>query len=820
MSLAFPRRSPAVNQDSPVIDESTVPTTTTWVVSVRDLIEFVLRRGGLTRGSFRSARRAHEGTRGHQDVQRQRPAAYQPEVPIRDEIRTPSGQVIVVQGRVDGIMQTAAGWLVEEIKTVVGEWDGEARESHWSQAKVYAALWARERRLAEIDIQLTYLHLDTNDLTVFRKTFTHTDLLAFYENLTEIYRAWIELQAAHRQVRDLSIREATFPFPNTREGQETLLAKSGEVLQNSHTLLAEAPTGIGKTISVLYAAVKELPRSQGKLRLAYLTAKTTGHESARKAVADLAQSGVRLNALAFAARDRLCLGQKDGSPCDVLTCPLAQQHYDHRQAAMQDALAQGWVGIDELRVLAEKHQVCPSALALDLVPWVDLIVCDYNYVFDPSVRLASLTNEGQRQVALLIDEAHNLPDRARRMYSADLSSNRLSKLKQALGNAQPLCKQALDKILQILRDTSQREGVNRKAILLEKLPSGLRAAIGNFLPAADHVLTRGEAAAYHESLLDVYFELSTFLKLLELGNEHTHSLLLEQFGAPQRRQLVLRWLCLDPGPLLEKVYTETGPAIIFSATLSPAPYFDRLLGHTSHPSRLQLSSPFPPENLGLLVHPGIATTYRRRGESYGQVAEILATFASGKPGNYFAFFSSYEYLRQVEEQLRTQHPKNLRILSQSSDMDLDERAAFLKQFQKPTSTRARKSLLGLAVLGGVFGEGIDLVGESLIGVAVVGVGLPQVNTENDLIKQRFSDLGERQDDERGFDFAYTYPGFNRVLQAVGRLIRTEEDRGMALLIDERYRQHRYKQLFPEWWEPTTVRSTHDMVDAQEAFWKS
>ncbi len=814
MSLAFPRRTPAVNQDSPVTEEPMPSTTTTWVVSVRNLVDFVLRRGGLTRGSFRSARRAQEGTRGHQDVQKQRPPAYQPEVPIRDEIRAASGQVLIVQGRIDGVMQTAAGWLVEEIKTVVGDWNGEAREMHWSQAKVYAALFARDRNLQEVDIQLTYLHIDTNDLTVFRKTFTTANLQAFYEHLTDVYRCWIELQATHRQARDLSIRDASFPFPATREGQEKLLARSSEILQNNHTLLAEAPTGIGKTISVLYAAVKALPRSDGKLRLAYLTAKTTGHESARKAVADLAKSGVRLNALAFAARDRLCRGQKDGSPCDVATCPLAQQHYDHRQDAMRDALDQGWVGIGELRALAEKHQVCPSALALDLVPWVDLIVCDYNYVFDPGVRLASLTNEGQRQVALLIDEAHNLPDRARRMFSADINTNQLSKLKQALGNAHPNCKHALDKIIACIRDASQREGVNRDSLLLEKLPTGLRAAIGNFLPITDHILTRGEAASYHEDLLEAYFELTTFLKLVDLGNELTHTLLLEQ----TRQQLRLRWLCLNPGPLLEQVYEETGPAVIFSATLSPAPYFEHLLGQTSHQTRLQLPSPFPPENLGLLVHPGIATTYRKRAESYDKVAEVLATFALGKPGHYFAFFSSYDYLRHVEEQLRLLQRKNLRVLSQSSEMDIDERAAFLKNFQEPPSQRSRKSLLGLAVLGGVFGEGIDLVGESLIGVAVVGVGLPQVNPENDLIKQRFSELDDREDPERGFDFAYTYPGFNRVLQAVGRLIRTESDRGMALLIDERYRQHRYKQLFPDWWQPTVVRSTHDMIDAQEEFW--
>ncbi len=789
------------------------------MVSVRDLVEFVLRRGGLSRGSFRSARRAQEGTRGHQDVQRQRPPNYRPEVPVRDQILTSTGQSVIVQGRIDGVLQSASGWLLEEIKTVTGDWNGEARDIHWSQAKVYAALFAREKGLTELDVQLTYLHLDTNDLTVFRQTFETESLEQFYRPLTEFYGAWIDLQSVHRTARDLSIRSAEFPFAQAREGQETLLWKTGEVLQQGHTLLAEAPTGIGKTISVLFAAVKELPRSGGTLRLAYLTAKTTGHESARKAVEDLAQAGVRLNALAFAARDRLCFGQGDGSPCDVNTCPLAQSYFDRRQEALRSALELGWIGLTELRSLAEEHQVCPSALALDLVPWVDLIVCDYNYVFDPTVRLAGLTNEGQRQIALLIDEAHNLPDRARSMFSAEIATSALLKLKRLLGSHLPPCRQAIDSIVHLLEDAKQRSGTNRPFSALERLPSGLRSAIGAFLSGADHALTRSEVPHVQDDLQEVYYTLSHFLRIHEMGNPETHALLLEQSDSTSRRHLKIRWLCLDPGPLLERVYRETGPAIIFSATLSPSAYFSRLLGHTVHPARLALASPFPQENLGLMIHTGIATTYRRRAASYDHVAEILAAFARGKPGHYLAYFSSYDYLRQVEERLRSSLPKGLRLLSQNADMSLEDRAAFLKHFHQKPSPRSRTSLLGLAVLGGVFGEGVDLVGDRLIGVAVVGVGLPQVNTENDLIKARFSRTGDRQDESRGFDFAYTYPGFNRVLQAVGRVIRSETDRGMALLIDERYRRHHYRELFPSWWQPKVVRSVDEMRDHQAQFWE-
>lgn len=802
-------------------DEDSAPPThrDTWTVSVRELVDFVLRRGRLSRGVFRSARRAHEGSQGHQDIQRQRPANYRAEVPVRDTLTMARGHQLIVQGRIDGVLPSANGWLLEEIKTVVGDWNGEPRELHWAQGKVYAALFARAHALETLDVQLTYLHLDTQDLSVFRQTFATSELDSFYGKLTDVYRAWLEIQSLHRESRDASIRSSGFPFTQLREGQETLLWKTRETLQHRQTLLAEAPTGIGKTISVLYAAAQQLPPSQGNLRLAYLTAKTTGQASARKAVADLREAGIHLNALGFTARDRLCFGTPTGGPCEVETCPFAQHYFDHRQEALREALELGWVGREELRALAEKHQVCPSALALDLVPWIDLVVCDYNYVFDPSVRLAALTNDGRREVALLIDEAHNLPDRARRMFSAEIDTLSLTALTRALGKHLPEARHALENLVALLRDHWPHEGQHQGDLLLESRPRGLRTAIRSFLSAADHCLSRGDQPSFQEALLDTYFNLSRFLKLADMGDRETHALTLGPTAARSRRQgLRLRWLCLDPSPLLQRVYRETGAAVVFSATLSPSSYFSRLLGHSTKTPRLQLPSPFPTDQLGLMVHPGIATTYRKRAASYAPLAQILTTFAKGKSGNYLAFFSSFDYLQQVEDQLRSQRPKGLRVLSQTAQMSLEEREAFISQFRKPRPSRSRTSLLGLAVLGGVFGEGVDLVGDSLIGVAVVGVGLPQVNHENNLIKARFAELEGRGDETIGFDFAYTYPGFSRVLQAIGRLIRSETDRGAALLIDERYRQHRYRELFPAWWEPNTVRDLEDMEIFLETFW--
>ena len=788
------------------------------VISVRDLVEFVLRRGALSRSSFRSARRAHEGTQGHQEIQSARPAHYRAEVPVRDVRLVAESGSLVVQGRIDGVMESASGWLLEEIKTVVRGWAGEANTQHWAQAKVYGALFARDQGLDTLDLQLTYLNIDTDELVVFRESIQTSELRSFYEDLLQSYLKWLGDYWQHRQQRDASIKQAKFPFDFPRAGQEYLMLKTGEALQQGRMLMAEAPTGIGKTVSVLYAAVQRLP-SDPRLRLAYLTAKTTGHESARKATADLASVGVQMRTLALAARDRLCFGKND-RPCDVADCPFAQGYYDHRHAAMREAFEMGWVGIDELRQLGEKHQVCPGALALDLVPWMDLVVGDYNYAFDPSVRLKRLSNDTDREVALLVDEAHNLPDRARRMFSAELSLPRLNQLKRALGSQLPQAKRALDKISVILQQETELAVDGATVVRLEKLPRGLRVALASFLTAADLWLTRREKASFEEHLLDCYFEVTTFLKLFEMGNVETHALLLEQFGQAKRKGLILKWLCLDPAPLLHTVFEETGPVVFFSATLAPQLYFERLLGLKPGTAKLQLASPFPPENLGLMVHPGIATTYKRRAQTYGEVAELLLEFAKGKRGNYLVFFSSYDYLRQVEERLRSiQHQvSGLRVLSQTPDMSLNDRAAFLKHFEKPVSNRAQTTLLGMAVLGGVFGEGIDLVGQRLIGVAIVGVGLPQICLENNLMKERFSQRRDGDDDERGFDFAYTYPGFNRVLQAAGRLLRTDSDRGVVFLIDERYRQERYRSLLPEWWTPTMVRSAEGLVEALNGFW--
>ncbi len=782
---------------------------------MRDLVAFVLRRGGLSRATFRSARRAHQGTRGHQDIQSQRPPGYMAEVSVRDQHAIPGTiYTLVIQGRIDGVMPTANGWFLEEIKTVVGDWSGEARDSHWAQAKIYGALFARRQALGEIDLQLTYLHLETDELTVFRQAFDASKLQAFYETVCAVYVKWLALHLKRIAQRNAAVRPALFPFPQMRAGQEKLCEKTSETLASGRALMVEAPTGIGKTVSVLFAAAKR--QAVHDLRIAYLTAKTTGHDAVRKAVTDLDRAGVPLCALALSARDRVCFGDGTGGPCDVATCPFAQTHFDHRQAAMTEALDKRWIGIDALRKLAEKHRVCPSALALDLAPWVDVIVGDYNYAFDPSVRLQCLTNDAGSEVALLVDEAHNLPSRARAMFSAEISGPKLNQLKRALGKALPACTEALEKILTLLRKNAPRED-RRQAIPLERLPKGLRGAVGAFLSHADAFLSRGDSALFDEPLLEVYFDLSAFVRLFELGNAQSHALYLERRGPPRRQSLHLRWLCLDPAPLLQKVYTETGPVILFSATLSPRVYFERMLGFGSHASHVRLDSPFPQEHLRVLIHPGIATTYRRRAESYADIATLLVRFATSRRGHYLAFFSSYDYLREVEEKLYDFDfsLSGLRLLTQAPDMTLEERAAFIRTFEKPSSPRARKSLLGLALLGGVFGEGVDLVGENLIGVAVVGVGLPQVGFENDLIKERFA---SEENDSQGFDFAYTYPGFSRVLQAVGRLQRTETDRGVALLLDERYRRRDYQTIFPAWWQPHFVHGPDDVEEQQRVFW--
>ncbi len=976
-------------------------------VQVRELVEFALRQGDLGGGrDFVGRNRALAGTRGHQRLQRSRPAGYQKEVRLCHEID--AGEFVLrIQGRIDGLLVSAEEVLLEEIKTVQGGWDRMADPLHWAQAKLYGFIYAQANSLGRITIQLSYLDLDTGEVTEFRANHSLAELLAFFQEATGIYLDWLRAQCHWRRQRDESIRALEFPFPGYRPGQRQLAVAAYRVLAKGGRLFLEAPTGIGKTISVLFPAVKAL--AEGKLeRIFYLTARTVGRAVAQKALADLRQAGLRLRTLTLTAKEKICV--QEGQPCDAATCPFARGYYDRCKTAMREALAREEITRPVLEAVAREHQVCPFELSLDLSSWVDVVVCDYNYVFDPKVYLRRHFTEEPGDYAFLVDEAHNLVDRAREMFSADLDTREIQDVRRALKQAAPRCAKALSKLSSAIRtlcgptalsseppETSDiaselnlfpassgagvppataptgtplacslpesptlrsagcvgkarspspqpsppgrgshtvsssnkpgasasptgrpmfslplrervavREKTSRNCawaapvfgdsggvlpLATRAFPTPLTAPLEDALKEAETWLARNEPADFRDSLLELFFRLHSFQRTAELYDERYVTII------EPGRSIRVRLFCLDPSFLLRQALARGKAAVFFSATLTPIDYYRALLGGDEEDKLLQLPSPFPPQHLAVLVQDRIRTHFKARAESLADVVQAIAALVEGRRGNYLAYFPSYQYLTAVQEQFHALHPA-VPILVQRPGMSEPEREAFLTAFAaesgEPPETLATdrgheptplppsapspplrekeggrespdispcfaslnpksdpsplpsplrkgrggivgsslasrgsgaggrlegtevygKTLVGFAVMGGVFGEGIDLVGDRLIGAIIVGVGLPQLCVERDLIRDYF-----QEQTGAGFDYAYTFPGMNRVLQAIGRVIRSETDRGAVLLIDARFAEQRYRRLFPPWWQPARVRSLSEIHEALGKFWQ-
>ncbi|MCX6929102.1 MAG: ATP-dependent DNA helicase, partial [Verrucomicrobia bacterium] len=725
-------------------------------------------------------------------------------------------------------------------------------------------IYAHDHALEQIIIQLTYLELDTGELTEFRNHFTVAELAAFFQEAMAVYLNWLRSQHQWCQQRDESIRPLAFPFPHYRPGQRELAVAAYRALARGGRLFLEAPTGIGKTISVLFPAIKAL--GEGKLeRIFYLTARTSGRAVAEKTLADLRQAGLRLRTLALTAKDKICPGVRpspgaansearvltdvaapgDGrtpaaSPqtpdvsCDPLTCPLARGYYDRHKAAMREALAREEITRPVLEAISREHQVCPFELSLDVSSWVDVVVCDYNYAFDPKAYLRRHFAEEPHDYAFLVDEAHNLVDRAREMFSADLDTLEIQATRRALKKAVPRCGKALSRLSSAMRTLCDRAALPSEpseasdpatelnlfpaetrpgsppappalhsARITKDFPKDLKPVLEEALKEAEAWLARNEPADFRDSLLELCFRLHSFQRTAELYDERYVTI------SEPGRGVRVRLFCLDPSFLLGEALARGKAAVFFSATLTPVDYYRALLGGSENDPLLQLPSPFPPEHLAVLVHDRIRTHFKARTDSLLDVVQAIASLVQGRRGNYLAYFPSYQYLTAVQEQFHLLHPA-VPILVQRAGLSEPEREAFLAAFAADHCD----SLLGFAVMGGVFGEGIDLVGERLIGAIIVGVGLPQLCVERDLIRDYFE-----AKTGAGFDYAYTFPGMNRVLQAIGRVIRSETDRGAVLLVDARFAEHRYRRLFPDWWKPKRVRSTEEISEALQKFWQ-
>ncbi|MGC9940800.1 MAG: ATP-dependent DNA helicase [Verrucomicrobiota bacterium] len=796
-------------------------------ISVRELVEFVLRQGDLGGArEFVGSERALAGIRGHQKIQRSRPTGYLTELPLEYRVETDEF-TLQIRGRIDGLLITSQQVLLEEIKTVQGTWDYKPDPLHWAQAKFYGFIHAQEHGLKELVIQLVYLELPAGKVTEFRESFILVELADFFAATTAVYVDWLRERHHWCLARDASITALAFPFPDYRPGQRELAVAAYRVLANGGRLFLAAPTGIGKTISVLFPAVKAL--GERKLeRIFYLTARTVGRAIAEKALSNLRRAGLKLRAVTLTAREKVCV--REGHPCDPLTCPLALGYYDRVKPAIREVLEREEITRSVLESVGEQHQVCPFELSLDVSVWADAVICDYNYVFDPQVYLRRHFAEDGGAYGFLVDEAHNLVDRAREMFSADLDGREILDVKRAINKAVPRCAKSLAQLhttMQKLGNASEpqedsfeasdtsielnlfpvKTSTNRDedtgVTTSPEFPDSLIEPLETALDEAESWLVKNQPAIFREALLALYFRMHSFRRTAEVYDEHFVTI------SESDASTKVRLFCLDPSRLLRKALARGKAAIFFSATLTPTEYYRTLLGGDRDDPVLQLASPFPSENLAVLIQDRIQTHFKGRAESLDDVVEAIGTLVGGRRGNYLVYFPSYQYLNDTLQAFQIRYP-SVPLLVQRPGMTEPERDAFLAAF----SVEHGETLLGFAVLGGVFGEGIDLVGERLIGAVIVGVGLPQLCVERNLIRDYF-----QQQNAAGFEYAYTFPGMNRVLQAIGRVIRSETDHGVVLLIDARFDEFRYRRLFPGWWKFVKVRNSNALREMVAGFWK-
>ena len=825
-------------------------------LSVRELVEFLLRTGSID-SRFTGFDRANEGARIHRRLQKAAGEGYAAEVFLTAE-RTMEGIGFTIEGRADGIFTDEDGTVViDEIKTTAAPTDAiteDMNPCHWAQGMVYGAICAEQRELETLDVRLTYYQIDTDEIIRYTRHFSAAELDAFLNDLLRQYLPWARRQLDWVEARNRSLWALQFPFPAYRPGQRALAGEvyracaAGKAEQKGGTrLFCQAPTGIGKTMSALFPALKAMGEGKGE-KIFYLTARNTTQAAAEDALARLraADPALSLRSVTLSAKEKACLCKDaEGRPaCLPEACPYANGYYERLKGALADLLDSA-VLYDRaaLTETARRHRVCPFELGLDLSEWCDVVIGDYNYLFDPTVHLRRFFDAAGDYI-FLIDEAHNLPDRARAMYSARFCKSSLTDARRAIGKGKSALKTALTKadrgFLEARRAVtklaprrgsapteSPPEDLTRQTSLLDTepaeaafpLPEPLLAQDGMvFLqelpkellrllfslqaPLQDWLEANPEADA-HAQLLELYFAVQDITRVAERYDAH----FVTQLTA---RGSELDWelLCLDPAPFVDASLAAGRAAALFSATLTPPGYYRSVLG-CPDARAVALESPFPPEHLGLYCLPGISTRYRDREASVQAVSDALAALARAKVGNYLAFFPSYAYLRQVHEDFTARYP-DIGTLAQESGLDDAARAAFLEQFGPSPA----KTLLGFGVMGGIFGEGVDLVGDRLIGCAIVGVGLPQVNPRQEILRRYYDEAGGT-----GFDYAYRFPGMNKVLQAAGRVIRTQEDRGVVLLLDDRFARAEYTRLFPRHWHQLQyLRSTTELVQQLAAFW--
>ena len=761
-------------------------------LSVHQLVDFLLRSGDIDNRVFNRSSMS-EGSRLHSEYQGRQSSNYMSEYPLAVTLNVDEIEILL-EGRADGIIKKSDGsYVIDEIKTTVEELEKfhtDNLEWHLGQAKCYAYMFAKANDLEFIGIKLTYIRQGKEkEQFIDSYVFNYLELEQFVIDLINDYLEFYNIIFAKLEKRNQSIESLNFPFKKYRQGQRELAKYCYAVATKRKRLFVEAPTGIGKTISTIFPFIKSL-KDDEKSKIFYLTAKTSGKEAAHQAIKILKENGLSLSDIIITAKDKICFCK--GQACNPDECPFTKGYYDKIQTVLRYALlTYDDFDLSLITHIAYDNQICPFEFELDLSLFMDVIVCDYNYMFDPISYMKRYFDEDSSHFLALIDEAHNLVDRSRDMYSASLSYETFKEARKSVRRSKlHKLKLALSKMNKMFKEYLDIEDGNH---IVNRFNDNTYKTISSFITTMQDI-NKNENKEMSKDLLSFYLDVNRFSRMLEFVDKNYLC-----FYVKDKDNVILNLNCLDASSYLSSILSRIKGSVLFSATLSPLDYYVNTLGGDDSDAQLVLPSPFPRENLKIIISPNVSIRYKNRDTSYQKVADYIASFIKNKIGNYFVFLPSYEYLHNLMPHINIE---NVDIFEQDREMSDEEREAFLLNF-KPNP---EKTTIGFVIVGGAFGEGIDLVSDRLIGAVIVGIGMPKINFVSDQIDAYYDTLGLS-----GYNYAYLNPGMNKIMQALGRVIRSEEDKGAVLLIDERYLNNEYRDLFKAEWRDYEVAFTPDEV---------
>ena len=769
-------------------------------ISVGDLAAFS--RNGDINFRFSTQSSALEGIRGHQKVQAKRGEAYEPEVSLSTCIEF-DDYVITVQGRADGLFESDKV-ILEEIKThriSPSDIPEDLTALHLSQLRIYGHLYLQQNACNILHLRLCYFNLDSEQETFVDELANRENLSKCFFSKLGSYHAWLQQKSTWEAERDGSINLMCFPYPFFRAGQRDMSVAVYRNTADEGHLVLQAPTGIGKTMGVLFPTIKAMPGEKLD-KIFYVSAKTSGQLAAENAVEDLHQKSLKLRQVTITAKDKICF--TPGAPCHADHCSFAQGYYDKIRSVITDVFASDRaLNRAKVEYWARKFHICPFELSLDLAYEADMVVCDYNYVFDPSVLLRRFFgSDNVGKYALLVDESHNLVDRSRSMFSASLERADFLQLKKSIDNLSlTRCINSVNRHFLILRNENRADFEQHGFLRFAEVDRRLVRSLHRFCEVAEARLQiEGISSEYQKKLRLLYFEILKFLRTSNY-DDGNYARLLQRTS----RGMQLRLYCVNPGPQLREGFDRMLATVCFSATLWPREYYGRLLGTHEDAVWYDLPSPFPSNHLGVFSASFVRTDYRHRYQSIPDLVELIKNAVNVQEGNYMVYFPSYEYLDVVYDRM---DKTGFRCVKQTKMMCDKERDQFLSLF----NNHHDDALVGFAVMGGLFSEAIDFKGDSLIGAIIVGVGLPRIDIDHDLVREHFND--------KGFEFAYQFPGMNRVLQTAGRVIRSEDDRGMVVLVDPRFKERRYRELMPAEWQVQEVTTSRMLREGLAEFWSA